>query len=174
VTFYWKISSEASQNVPPKGDFVQCRVDGGLRKDSDSGAQLLLSGETGWVKQTVRVQGAGLHKVEFIYTKDASLSVGQDRVWVYLSSIGQPPEISKSPASVRVAQGVSSFTLSAEVSGATDLVWKREFATLSDGVSQSGSSISGAKSSSLTHVEREPPKKQINGLRFGQRQTHCS
>lgn len=150
LTFYWKASTEVSQKFPSKGDSVQCRVDGVLRKDFDTGSQLILSGETGWVKQTLRVQGSGMHTVEFIYTKDASLSMGQDRVWVYLSSIGQPPEFSKFPASVRVAQGATSFTLSSEVSGATDLVWKKEFATLSNGISQSGSNISGATTATLT------------------------
>jgi len=55
---------------------------------------------------------------------------------------------------VRLAQGATSFTLSAEISGADSMVWKKDFATLSNGTSSTGSSITGATSAtlSLSHI----------------------
>lgn len=149
LTFYWKASSEQTNYFFTKGDLVQCRVNGALQRDWESGAPLILSGETGWVKQTVRVNGSGTQRIEFIYSKDASVSAGQDRVWVYAASIGQPPVITKSPSSLKLAVGTTSFTLSADVSGADSLVWKKDFATLSNGTQSSGSVVEGATTGTL-------------------------
>ena len=110
---------------------------------------MILSGETGWVKQTVRISGNGSQRIEFIYSKDASVSAGQDKVWVYAASIGQPPVITKSPSNVKLTQGTTTFTLTAEVSGADSLVWKKDFATLSDGTQSAGSIVGGAATSTL-------------------------
>lgn len=150
LTFYWKASTEAASRFYSKGDMVQCRVDGDLLRDWEQGTPLILSGETGWVKQTVRINGYGTRSVEFIYTKDSSLSAGQDKVWVYVSGIGQPPVVNSSPDSLKLSQGTSSFTLSADISGADSLVWKKDFATLVSGSSGTGSTISGANTSVLT------------------------
>jgi hypothetical protein len=150
MTFYWKASTEPLGNRNRSGDFVQCRVNGFLAGDVETGKALLLSGETGWVKQSVRLRATGPQKVEFIYAKDASLSVGQDRVWVYVSSIGQLPSITAQPASVQLKTGETSFSLTAAVSGADTLIWRRNFVTLQDGNSGSGSVISGASTARLT------------------------
>jgi len=150
VTFYWKASTEAAGSTANKGDMVQCRVDGALRRDANTGGPLVLSGETGWVKQTLRIEGNGSKRIDFVYSKDASLSAGQDRVWVYVDSIGQPPVVTKSPTSLRLPKGSTTFTLAGEVSGATSLVWKKDFAVLADGKSASGSTIAGATSGTLT------------------------
>jgi hypothetical protein len=149
VTFYWKASTEAMGSSISKGDIVQCRVDGALQRDWELGTPLILSGETGWVKQSVRLNGSGTRRVEFIYAKDASIAAGQDKVWVYVASIGQPPMVNKTPSSQKLAQGATSFTLSASISGADSLVWKKDYATLSDGTSSSGSTIVGATTSEL-------------------------
>lgn len=151
LTFYWKASTEAASRLfYSKGDSVQCRVDGMLLRDWEQGTPLTLSGETGWVKQTVRLNGYGARRVEFIYSKDASLSAGQDKVWVYVSGIGQPPMVNSSPDSLKLSQGTTSFTLSADISGADSLVWKKDYATLVSGSSGTGSTISGASTSVLT------------------------
>jgi hypothetical protein len=149
LTFYWKASTEVAGNSYTKGDIVQCRVNGALQRDWELGTPLLLSGETGWVKQTVRLAGSGTHRVEFVYAKDATLSAGQDRVWVYLGGIGQPPVVNKSPSSLLLAQGAKFFTLSADISGADTLAWKKDFVTLTNGTSTSGSTIEGAASGVL-------------------------
>ncbi len=150
LTFYWKASTEAASRFYSKGDMVQCRVDGALLRDWEQGTPLILSGETGWMKQTVRLHGYGTRRVEFVYSKDASLSAGQDKVWVYVSGIGQPPMVNSSPDSLKLSQGTTSFTLSADISGADSLVWKKDYATLVSGSSGTGSSIIGANTSVLT------------------------
>lgn len=150
LTFYWKTSTEPLNSALTKGDIVRCRVNGTLQRDWDLGTGLYLSGETGWVKQTVRLNGNERRRIEFIYSKDSSLSAGLDKVWVYVANIGQPPVVTKTPSSVRLVQGATSFTLSAEVSGADSLVWKKDFATLADGTSATGSNISGATSATLS------------------------
>jgi hypothetical protein len=144
LTFYWKASTERLGNRNRSGDFVQCRVNGMLAADNETGRALVLSGETGWVKQTVRLRASGPQRVEFLYTKDSSLSAGQDRVWVYASAIGQVPSVTAQPVSVQLKAGETSFTLSAAVTGADSLVWKKDFVTLSDGTTETGSVVSGA------------------------------
>jgi len=143
VTFYWKASTEPLGNRNRSGDFVQCRVNGMPAADAETGKALRLSGETGWVKQTVRLRASGPQKVEFSYTKDASLSAGQDRVWVYVSAIGQLPSVSVQPTSVQLRAGETSFTMSATVSDAVSVIWKKDFVTLADGTSETGSVLSG-------------------------------
>ena len=149
LTFYWKASTERIGNHRRSGDFVQCLVNGRLAEDSESGKSLILGGETGWVKQTVRLQGTGLQHVDFVYSKDASLSAGQDRVWVYATSIGQAPVMVTQPTTQKLPQGATSFVLKAEVSGADTLVWKKDFATLGDGTTATGSVVAGAKTGTL-------------------------
>lgn len=150
LTFYWKASTEALSNRNRYGDFVQCQVNGRLAADTNSGEQLYISGETGWIRQTVRLRGAGAQRVTFTYAKDGSLSKGQDRVWVYATSIGQPPVFTLQPSAVRLSSGSSAFTLTTAVIGADSLVWKKDFATLANGTSSSGSTIAGATAQSLT------------------------
>jgi hypothetical protein len=149
LTFYWKASTERIGNNRRSGDFVQCLVNGRLADDAESGKTLLLGGETGWVRQTVRIQGTGSQRVEFVYSKDASLSSGQDRVWVYATSIGQAPVMVTQPTPQKLPQGATSFVLNAEVSGADTLVWKKDFATLGDGPTATGSFVAGAKTAAL-------------------------
>jgi hypothetical protein len=143
MTFYWKASTEPLGNRNRSGDFVQCRVNGMLAADTQTGKALVLSGETGWVKQTVRLRASGTQRVQFSYTKDASLSAGQDRVWVYVSGIGQLPVVSDQPTSVQLKAGETSFTLNAAVTGAESMIWKKDFVTLADGTSETGSVLSG-------------------------------
>jgi hypothetical protein len=143
MTFYWKASTEPLGNRNRSGDFAQCRVNGMPATDAETGKALLLSGETGWVKQTVRLRASGTQRVDFSYAKDASLSAGQDRVWVYVSAIGQLPSVTAQPTSVQLRAGETSFTLSASLTGAESVVWKKDFVTLADGTSETGSVLSG-------------------------------
>lgn len=151
MTFYWKASTEPLNRDLTKGDFVQCLVNGAGKKDAETGRLLVLSGETGWVKQVVRLEGAGTQKVEFSYAKDASLSAGQDRVWVYVASIGQPPVVVSSPAAVKAALG-GTIKLTAEVAGADQLVWRKDSIAVADGLSSGGSTVSGANTAVLSIV----------------------
>jgi hypothetical protein len=113
----------------------------------------VLSGETDWVKQTVRLENPP-PVIEFVYTKDANLSSGRDRVWVYMESIGQPPIISGQPPAVTTSPASSlnaqtAFSLTARVDGALSVVWIKDGVTLKDGTSSSGSSLSGATTGNL-------------------------
>ena len=115
LTFYWKTSTEAGH------DLLKCKIDGVVARDADTAKELVVSGETSWTAHTVRFTGTGLRTFEFVYTKDASLSVGQDRVWVYVTAIGQPPVITKAPSPVRLAAG-GNLALESDASGVDALL----------------------------------------------------
>lgn len=68
LTFSWRVSSE------PGCDKAQLFVDGYV--------QYTASGEVGWESMSVEVTGLGSHSVEWRYTKDASISKGEDCIWV--------------------------------------------------------------------------------------------
>ncbi|MBL8249908.1 MAG: S8 family serine peptidase [Candidatus Competibacter sp.] len=67
LTFQWRASSEADY------DYLLFYIDDVL--------QDWLSGETGWLTQTVNI-GAGVHEIKWIYFKDDSFSEGSDAGWV--------------------------------------------------------------------------------------------
>jgi len=63
LTFWWKVSSEAGY------DFLKLLV--------DDSVQASISGETDWQQRTVAIP-PGVHTLRWVYTKDASVSSGQD------------------------------------------------------------------------------------------------
>jgi len=160
LTFYWKTSTEAGH------DLLKCKIDGVVARDADTAKELVVSGETSWTAHTVRFTGTGLRTFEFVYTKDASLSVGQDRVWVYVTAVGQPPVITKAPSPVRLAAG-GTLALESGASGVDALLsgtvsWMkaevgsngawREGVPLQNGTLSTGTSasvVSGADTGSL-------------------------
>ena len=149
-SFWWKASTEADQ------DTVKLRVGGALVNDFVTGRPVQLSGATDWVKQTVRVATGTFPAFEFTYSKDGSLSVGRDRVWMYVDSFGLPPVIVNQPPAVVVSNTstlsttASAFVLQAKVDGADSVAWFKDGVTLKDGTSSSGSQISGANTGVLT------------------------
>ncbi len=160
LTFYCKTSTEAGH------DLLKCKIDGVVARDAVTAKELVVSGETSWTAHTVRFAGTGLRTFEFVYTKDASLTAGQDRVWVYVTAIGQPPLITKAPSPVRLAAG-GTLALESGASGVDALLsgticWMkaeigsngawREGVKLSNGTLSTGTSssvISGADTGSL-------------------------
>ncbi len=147
MTFWWKTSTEAGHDV------AKCLVNGIQAKDFVTGKALILSGESDWVRQTVRLDGTS-PLVEFNYAKDASLAAGRDRIWVYVDSVGQPPVIqgqppavTASPASTTTAS--ASFSLTARVDGAQSVQWVKDGITLKEGVTATGSVLSGATRGTL-------------------------
>ncbi len=149
MTFFWQSDTE------PGKDIVQCKVDGVVAKDMLTGQPVVLSGKRDWVKQTVLLSGAGTRRIEFVYTKDANLKAGADKVWVYGINIGQPPQIKTSPVSaLRVTPGTAvgsgSFSLSAAATGAVSVAWWRNGVALAEGTSASGSTLSGVRTGTLT------------------------
>ncbi len=69
LTFWWKVSCEAGGN-----DALRFLLDG-VQKYS-------ISGEKDWAKVTVDVTGSGTHILKWNYTKNASVSKGQDFGWI--------------------------------------------------------------------------------------------
>ena len=69
LTFWWKVSCEAGGN-----DALRLLVDG---------AQVqMISGETDWTPVTVNITGSGTHVIKWNYTKNGSVTKGQDFGWV--------------------------------------------------------------------------------------------
>jgi uncharacterized repeat protein (TIGR02543 family) len=68
LAFWWRVSSEA------KYDWLNLLVDGEIVAS--------LSGESGWVRESLRIAGDGNHLVRWEYAKDKSDSDGEDRAWL--------------------------------------------------------------------------------------------
>jgi hypothetical protein len=139
--FWWKVSSESGC------DFLECRVNGAVARDRETGAWLRMSGVTDWRQQSIQIRGPSL--LEFVYRKDFSLSEEQDRGWLAGLEFGQLPVFTKMPQSRWLGSGKNAFVLEAEVSGATSYQWKKDGLTVSDG-EKAGRRVSGALSAFLS------------------------
>jgi len=87
VSFYWKVSSEN------RYDFLEFYIDGSL--------QDRISGTVDWHQMTYMIAASGSHTLEWRYTKDYSVSEGNDCGWVdkvEWVEDGQPPSGSLSEA----------------------------------------------------------------------------
>lgn len=145
VSFWWKSSSEIGQ------DTLTATLNGTVARDLDDAAPLVVSGETSWKKHRLRVDGLAPATLEFCYSKDASLSDWQDRVWVAGLEVGVPPVFKTHPVSVRLRPGVRSFTLQAVVENALTYQWKKDGVALRD--ERSGERmVSGANTAVLNVV----------------------
>lgn len=78
LSFFWQVSSEANF------DFLEFYLDGTL--------QQRISGEVNWYQESVEVAGEGAHTLRWVYTKDPSVTSGDDMGWVDLVSYGAPPD----------------------------------------------------------------------------------
>ncbi|RFC45143.1 MAG: Immunoglobulin domain-containing protein [Verrucomicrobia bacterium] len=143
VSFWWKTSSEAGH------DGLECRLNGALARDTATGKPLRISGETRWSRQKIRVDGNTAGTIEFSYSKDGTLSEGQDRGWIYGIEVGVQPVIKKSPSSVRLKIGDSSLSLSAIAENASSFQWKKDGIPLRD-EKLDGREVSGATTQNLT------------------------
>ena len=76
LTFYWKVDSESGC------DFLTFEIDG-VEQDS-------ISGYTLWAQKTYTI-GSGSHTLAWKYTKDGSVSSGEDCGWVDKVELGPPP-----------------------------------------------------------------------------------
>ncbi|WP_295386843.1 C39 family peptidase [uncultured Thiodictyon sp.] len=103
LTFFWKVSSENGWDY--------------LRFTSDGTALFSITGEVDWQQQTVDIP-TGQHTIAWSYTKDGSVSVGQDAGWVdtvvftpsptsYTVTASAGTGGSVSPASRTVASGAT-------------------------------------------------------------------
>ncbi|NBV86803.1 MAG: hypothetical protein EBS01_11225, partial [Verrucomicrobia bacterium] len=142
-SFLWRTSTELGQDV------AQVRVNGLPARDLDTGKAVCLSGERDWVSQRVAVDSATPGMVEVRYTKDASLSAGQDRVWFGNVNIGAMPVIKKAPLSQRLKAGQTTFSLETQTENASEFQWKKDGISLSDGTFGS-TTVSGTRTPVLT------------------------
>jgi hypothetical protein len=147
LNFWWKVSSESGC------DFLECRLNGSVARDGDSGALLRISGVRDWSRQCVQVDGPSI--LEFVYRKDFALSEEQDRGWVAGLELGQRPVFTKMPQSQWLPRGGQAFALEAEAEHATGYQWKKDGFSLLDG-EIGRRRISGARTASL-HVTGAGP-----------------
>jgi len=101
LTFWWKVSSEEGY------DYLWFNVDvmSSIRA---------ISGETDWQQVTMPIP-AGPHMVRWVYSKDSTVSAGQDAGWVdQVVFIPSPPVITTQPMSQSRAMGETAvFTAAA-------------------------------------------------------------
>ena len=142
VSFYWKVSSE------PRRDGVRLFVNGRPAVDPIARSMVGLSGESSWEERTVSLP-RGTSTVEFRYQKDAVLSEGLDRAWVYGIKVGQLPVFTRLLESFKAPVGAGSLELSASVTGATAYLWRVNGIALKNGAWGAGS-VSGADSPNLS------------------------
>lgn len=94
LSFWWKVSSEANNDT--------------LRLYVNGVAQAGISGEVDWQQSTLTLP-AGSQALEWRYSKNATISAGQDRGWVdQVQYVPDGCAISLSPASA--SHGSSSYT----------------------------------------------------------------
>lgn len=137
VNFWWKVSSER------ECDFLECRVNGVVARDRETGELLQVSGVRNWSQQCIQVDGVSV--LEFVYRKDFSLSEEQDRGWVAGLEIGRRPVFTRMPDSRRLASGETAFVLAAEVEDASNFQWKKDGVSIAD-AEVGGRRVSGARS----------------------------
>ncbi len=68
-TFWWKVSCEGGGN-----DKLRFLVDG-VQKGS-------ITGENDWAKVTVDITGSGTHVLKWVYSKNSTVTKGQDLAWL--------------------------------------------------------------------------------------------
>lgn len=83
VSFWWKVSCESAGK-----DALRFLVDGVQ--------QTMISGEVGWTKVTIGVSGGGTHILKWNYTKNETVSKGQDYGWV--DQVSWAPNVSLADA----------------------------------------------------------------------------
>jgi hypothetical protein len=104
VTFWWKVSSE------PSNDRLMFFI--------GATEQARVSGEVDWQQRSFTVP-TGTQVLKWTYQKNGSVTTGQDRAWVdqvvFVSSLTPvPPAITGQPASVGVGEGgTASFSVTA-------------------------------------------------------------
>ncbi|MBI3879480.1 MAG: hypothetical protein HY301_05380 [Verrucomicrobia bacterium] len=106
LAFYWKVSSETNF------DFLTLVLDGTN--------QSAISGEVNWQAAQLVIP-AGTHTVQWIYSKDVSVSAGQDAAWVDQVTFAASFTSSNQPAQLaiptRLTNGQEQFTFSGTAGG---------------------------------------------------------
>lgn len=106
LSFWWRVSCEENY------DYLDFSLDGGVVD--------WLTGESGWRLVTMAL-GEGVHRIEWIYSKDESDSGGEDAAWLdQVVWRASGPAITRQPVDVAVAQGESA-NLTVSATGAEPL-----------------------------------------------------
>ncbi|HWN95273.1 MAG TPA: immunoglobulin domain-containing protein [Methylomirabilota bacterium] len=132
VTFWWKVSSEPSNDR--------------LTFYTNNTEAVRISGEVNWQLKTFNL-GPGTHAFRWTYSKNSgSTTGGQDRAWVDQVAFGPvAPTITSQPTNLNVDVGASA-TFRATVSGTPPFTYQWQF----DGADlTNGTGVSGATSSNL-------------------------
>lgn len=129
VTFWWKVSSEEGF------DLLKFTLDPDGRTNFAA-----ISGEVDWELETFSIP-AGSHTLYWIYSKDASVSDGQDAGWVdQVLFTPDPIVITQQPVSQSVVLGTNvTFSVQATNTAALAYQWLKN-----------GQNLSGATQTSLT------------------------
>ena len=131
IGFWWKVSSETNNDK--------------LTFYTNGTAAGSISGEVDWQFKTFTL-GNGSQTLKWMYAKNSSTSVGQDRAWVDQVSFGPvPPGIATPPTNLSVDVGATA-SFNVLVSGTPPFTYQWQF----DGVDiVNGPGVSGATSSNL-------------------------
>ncbi len=123
VSFWWKVESEATF------DFLKVTVDGAEQFAPG------ISGNIDWQQRTITL-AAGPHTIRWSYSKDGSVSTGQDAGWV--DQITITPVTAQPPAAVGLTAALDEATLQWATAGNTP--WASQAGVTHDGVdaAQSG------------------------------------
>ncbi len=140
VTFWWKVSSETNNDTLIF-----------FAGSSGSTEQARISGEVDWQPRTFNLP-SGTQILKWTYSKNSSLSNGQDRAWVDLVQFGPTaPVITNQPASQTVDMGTTvTFNVGAS-GGALSYQWQ-----LNGGNLANGAGISGATTPTLILANVQP------------------
>ena len=116
VSFYWKVSSEKNW------DFLRFFIGGQL--------QVSISGEVDWEMRTLEVP-PGSQTLEWTYTKDTSVSIGDDKGWVdsvlFAFNGVAPPSIISQPMDIAVLTGTqTSFSVTAAGTEPLTYEWRKD------------------------------------------------
>lgn len=137
VNFWWKVSSEANF------DFLRFAVDGVVITS--------ISGEVPWTNVIASIP-SGSHSLTWTYSKDGSADTGSDKGWVDQVTMGTPPAIIYSPASLTVNQGqAATMSVSAAGLGIT-YQWLKNGVTISGATSPTFSIASVTSADAATYT----------------------
>ncbi len=121
VSFWWKVDSETNF------DFLRVAVDGVAPFTG-------ISGNVDWQQKTIALT-AGAHTITWTYSKDGSMSLGQDTAWVDQVTVG--------PAQAPLTLTDAADTKDVVVTTTGDSPWTAQTQTTHDGVDavQSGALV---------------------------------
>ena len=122
ITFWWKVSSEQGY------DFLNFFVD----STNQPTVSVRISGEVDWQQLSFNIP-SGAHNLFWIYSKDFSVSAGQDAGWLDQVTFTPAPLITQQPESQTAWMGLNAtFQADATWSGIANVQWLKNGTNLPD------------------------------------------